>query len=109
MFSLASIATMSACFLFGLFFSIVLNLQYIVKSAEEGVAITVFFDEDATDKQIKEIGKKLEARDEVSSVQYVSAVTPESFQKDYFKDNESLAVGFKKTIRWQTAPIIRYL
>ncbi|RGO25119.1 ABC transporter permease [Dorea sp. OM02-2LB] len=97
MFSLASIATMSACiFLFGLFFSIVLNLQYIVKSAEEGVAITVFFDEDATDKQIKEIGKKLEARDEVSSVQYVSADDAwKSFQKDYFKDNESLADGFK--------------
>ena len=97
MFSLASIATMSACiFLFGLFFSIVLNLQYIVKSAEEGVAITVFFEEDATDKQIKEIGKKLEARDEVSSVQYVSADDAwKSFQKDYFKDNESLADGFK--------------
>lgn len=97
MFSLASIATMSACiFLFGLFFSIVLNLQYIVKSAEEGVAITVFFDEDATDKQIKEIGKKLEARDEVSDVQYVSADDAwKSFQKDYFKDNESLAEGFK--------------
>ena len=97
MFSLASIATMSACiFLFGLFFSIVLNLQYIVKSAEEGVAITVFFDEDATDKQIKEIGKKLEARDEGSSVQYVSADDAwKSFQKDYFKDNESLADGFK--------------
>ena len=46
MFSIASIATMSACiFLFGLFFSIVLNLQHFVKTAEEGVAITVFFDE----------------------------------------------------------------
>ena len=41
MFSLASIATMSACiFLFGLFFSILVNFQYIIKSAEEGVAIT---------------------------------------------------------------------
>ena len=32
MFSLASIATMSACiFLFGLFFSILVNFQYIIK------------------------------------------------------------------------------
>ena len=47
MFSLASVATMSACiFLFGLFFSILLNFQYIIRTAEEGVAITVFFDED---------------------------------------------------------------
>ena len=38
MFTLASIATMTACiFLFGLFFSIVLNFRYIVQSVEENV------------------------------------------------------------------------
>lgn len=43
LFSLASVATMAACiFLFGLFFSVILNFNYIVKKAEEGVAITVF-------------------------------------------------------------------
>lgn len=43
MFSIASIATMSACiFLFGLFYSIVMNFNYIVDKAEQGVAITVF-------------------------------------------------------------------
>lgn len=42
LFSLASVATMAACiFLFGLFFSVILNFNYIVKKAEEGVAITV--------------------------------------------------------------------
>ena len=56
MFSVASIATMSACiFLFGLFFAILLNFQYIIKTAEEGVAITVFFDEDVTEEQIKQM------------------------------------------------------
>ena len=49
MFSIASIATMSACiFLFGLFYSIVMNFNYIVQKAEEGVAITVFFDKEGT-------------------------------------------------------------
>ena len=97
MFSLASVATMSACiFLFGLFLSIVLNLQYMVKSAEEGVAITVFFDEDITEDQIEEIGEKLEARPEVSSVKYVSADEAwDSFKEEYFKDNPELADGFK--------------
>ena len=39
MFSLASIATMTACiFLFGLFYSIVTNFQAMVKDAESGVA-----------------------------------------------------------------------
>ena len=56
MFSLASIATMSACiFLFGLFFSILLNFQYIIKTAEEGVAITVFFDDDVTQTWQKDL------------------------------------------------------
>ena len=83
MFSIASIATMSACiFLFGLFFSIVLNLQHFVKTAEEGVAITVFFDEDATESQIEEIGKELRSRDDVLKV-------------EYFGDNPELADGFK--------------
>ena len=97
MFSLASIATMSACiFLFGLFFSILVNFQYIIKSAEEGVAITVLFNNDATEEQKKEIGEQLESRDDVSEVKYVSADDAwAEFQKDYFGDNPELAEGFK--------------
>ena len=97
MFSLASIATMSACiFLFGLFFSILVNFQYINKSAEEGVAITVFFNDDATEEQKKEIGEQLESRDDVSEVKYVSSDDAwAEFQKEYFGDNPELAEGFK--------------
>ena len=97
MFSLASIATMSACiFLFGLFFSILVNFQYIIKSAEEGVAITVLFNDDATEEQKKEIGEQLESRDDVSEVKYVSADDAwAEFQKDYFGVNPELAEGFK--------------
>ena len=97
MFSLASIATMSACiFLFGLFFSILVNFQYIIKSAEQGVAITVLFNDDATEEQKKEIGEQLESRDDVSEVKYVSADDAwAEFQKDYFGDNPELAEGFK--------------
>ena len=97
MFSLASVATMSACiFLFGLFFSILVNFQYIIRTAEEGVAITVFFDEDATDAQKKKIGEELEDHEGVSEVVYVSADEAwEEFQKQYFEGNPELAEGFK--------------
>ncbi len=97
MFSLASIATMSACiFLFGLFFSILVNFQYIIKSAEEGVAITVFFNDDATEEQKKEIGEQLESRDDGSEVKDGSADDAwAEFQKEYFGDNPELAEGFK--------------
>lgn len=97
MFSLASVATMSACiFLFGLFFSILVNFQYIIRSAEEGVAITVFFEQDTTDEQKEEIGEQLRNHEGVSDVVYVSADEAwEEFQKQYFGDNTELAEGFK--------------
>ncbi len=97
MFSLASVATMSACiFLFGLFFSIIVNFQYIIRTAEEGVAITVFFEEDATEVQKDKIGDELRSHDGVGEVVYVSAEEAwDEFQKQYFGDNPELAEGFK--------------
>ena len=98
MFSFASVATMSACiFLFGLFFSILLNFQHIVKSAEEGVAITVFFDEGIEQDQIDGIRAKLEERDGVGDINYVSADEAwEEYKVQYFGDNMELAEGFKE-------------
>ena len=97
MFSIAAVATMSACiFLFGLFFSILLNFQHIIKTAEEGVAITVFFDEDATKSQIRNIGEQLESREDVKEVNYISADDAwNKFKTEYFGDNADLAEGFK--------------
>lgn len=97
MFSIASIATMAACiFLFGIFFTIITNFNYIVEKAEEGVAVVVLFEKDATDKQVKEIGEKLKKYEGVSEVKYVSAEEAwEEFQKSYFKDNPESAEGFK--------------
>lgn len=98
MFSLASIATMATCiFVFGLFFSIVLNLQHIVHKAEEGVAITVFFEDEITEDQISYIETQLKNHKDVSEVKYVSADDAwESFQEDYFgEDASELAEGFK--------------
>ena len=97
MFSVASIATMAACiFLFGIFFSIVTNFRYMVQKAEEGVAITVFFDEEATDAQIKKIGYELKSQDGVLKVNFVSADEAwDSFKDEYFGDAKELADGFK--------------
>lgn len=97
MFSFASIATMAACiFLFGIFYSIVTNFSYMVQKAEEGVAITVMFDEDTSRAQIKKIGEQLRACDGVKEVKYVSADEAwDTFKEDYFGDSEELAEGFK--------------
>ena len=97
MFSFASIATMAACiFLFGVFYSLMTNFTYIVEKAEEGVAVVVFFDEDATDTQIRNIKTQLESRDDVLEVKYVDAETAwEEFAKEYFGENSDAAEGFE--------------
>jgi len=96
MFSLASIATMSACiFMFGLFFSVMENFESTVKEAESGVAVTVLFTEGISDEQIQAIGAEIAKRPEVSSYEYISADQAwEDFQKDYFGDHQELAEGF---------------
>lgn len=84
-FSLATIATISSCiFLFGIFYCIVVNVQYSVKAAQSGVAVTVFFDEGIADEQIKSIGAQIQARPEVSTINFVSSDAAwESFKTDY--------------------------
>ena len=73
LFSLASVATMAACiFVFGLFFAIVMNFNYMVQKAEEGVAITVFFNEGTSEEQIQAIGDDLKQQDGVLRVEFVS-------------------------------------
>ncbi|MBO5245724.1 MAG: permease-like cell division protein FtsX [Eubacterium sp.] len=96
MFSLASIATMTACiFLFGLFFAIVTNFQSMVKDAEEGVAVTVLFDDTITPQQIAEIGERIKVRPEVSAYNFKSADDAwAEFSEIYFEGNEELAEGF---------------
>jgi len=73
LFSLASIATIAAClFLFGIFYAIVANFQSMVKTAQEGVSVKVFFEDDTPDERIKEIGDMITRRVEVSEVVYIS-------------------------------------
>ena len=49
------------------------NFQHFVREAEEGVAVTVLFDEGTTEDEILEIGQGLTKRDGVSEVVYVSS------------------------------------
>ena len=90
-FSLASIATISACLLlFGIFYSVVMNFQHIVKTAEQGVSVTVFFDEGLSEARIQEIGDLISKRTEVAKLEYISADEAwESFREEYFGEEYS--------------------
>ena len=100
MFSAASIATMTACiFLFGLFFSLLINFRYIVKNAEEGVAVTVLFDDGVDQATINSIGEQIKAYKGVTKVEYESAEEAwDEWSKQNFGDTEQeteMAEGFK--------------
>lgn len=84
-FTLASIATIAAClFLFGLFYAVILNVSNIIKTAEEGVSVTVFFDEGTDENTMEVIGDEIKQRPEVDHVVFVSADEAwESFKVDY--------------------------
>ena len=95
-YSLASIATISACLLlFGIFYAIVSNFQSIVMKVEEGVSLTVFFhseegiynekkgtfadgcvshtpDQLPSDERLEEIGQMIARRSEVSNIVFLS-------------------------------------
>ncbi len=72
MFSLASIVTMAACiFIFGIFYSIVTNVN-------------------------QDVGRRIEGRPEVLEVKYVSAEEAwEGFRDQYFGDSKVAAEGFQ--------------
>ncbi len=105
-YSMASVATISAClFLFGLFYAVLSNFENILKTAEEGVSVTVFFHSEAdacasheegeipTDAQIEEIGQQIANRVEVSEVKFLSDDEVwANFGPEYF--GEDYAVGF---------------
>lgn len=108
-YSLASIATIAAClFLFGLFYSIVMNFRSIVMKAEEGVSVTVFFHYEndfcdshtegqiPSDARIEEIGQMIAGRAEVSDVKFISDEEAwENYRRENWGENyEAYSKGF---------------
>ena len=107
-YTLASIATITAClFLFGLFYSIITNFQNVVKTAEEGVSVTVFFNEGTSEEQILAVKSDLEKRTEVREIVYVSADEAwEGFKEEYLGE---YADGFTENPLADSANLQIYL
>ncbi|MDY5021326.1 MAG: permease-like cell division protein FtsX [Blautia sp.] len=96
MFSIASVLTMTACiFLFGVFYSIVNNVNNIAHKVEEEVPITVFFEEGTTEEEMQAVGEQIKERPEVARIEFESADDAwESFKEQYFQGSDA-AEGFK--------------
>ena len=87
---------MAACiFLLGVFYSLGVNFQAMVKTAEKGVTVTVFFDEGIDQAKIDEIGKQISSRGEVENYEYISPEKAwETFKTSYFEGDENIAASF---------------
>lgn len=97
MFSMASIATMSACILlFSIFFSILINVNYMIRTLEEEVGVSVLFDAGTSDERVKEIGAEIEKLEHVTDISYTSPEEAwEQFSQEYFEGNEEFAESFR--------------
>ena len=99
----ASIATISAC----LFMFVLFNIRSIMNTAEQGVSVTVFFQEGTTEDEILQLKVAVEERPEVSRVEYVSAEQAwESFSQDYL---QGYADGFTENPLANSANLEIYL
>lgn len=94
--SIASVATIAACiFLLCLFYSIIVNVQYVVQRAEESVDISVFFEKGLTKDEISALGDLISRRDEVEGITFISAEEAwDSYKDKYFAEAPELADGF---------------
>lgn len=96
-YTLASIATMSACLLMlGVFYSVAANFQHIVKNVEEVVSFTVFFEEGISEERIQEIGDLIRGREDVAHINFISAEQAwADYQKENFQDKaDELLAGY---------------
>lgn len=95
-FSLASIGTIAASlFLFGIFYFLLSNIQYMIKNAETSVGVSVFFEEGISQEKIEEIGDMIRTRQELETINFVSAEEAwERCKQEMFQNQEALTETF---------------
>lgn len=105
-FSLASVITMAACILlFGIFYSIINNVNHIAQRIEQDVPVTVFFEEGTTEEQMQQTGAEIEQRPE-GPVQSSSLQTqPGRNLKTYISRVPRQQKDLKMTTRWPIPPV----
>ena len=91
----ASLIIMCATMLiFGLFFVIGENVNYIMEEVEAQQGMQVFLNKDATEEQIQQAGEQIRAIDYVATAQYVSKEDALNSLKERFGENGDLLDGY---------------
>ncbi len=97
LFTIASIGTISCSVLiFCIFFVIGTNIHELIRTIETTIGIQVFFDENYTEEEIKNIANKNFMTDDVKSMKFISSYEAwENFKKSYFDGNTNVAEAFE--------------
>lgn len=75
---------------FGIFFLIGENVNYMVENIEDAQGIRVFIKNEATQEQITELGTKIEALEGVSNIKFLDKEYALNEMKETLKDNPEL-------------------
>ncbi|MBE5946250.1 MAG: ABC transporter permease [Lachnospiraceae bacterium] len=96
LFSLASIGTIVSClFIFSVFYCVIVNFRTAMTELENTVTISVFFDEGISEENIQLIGSQLRTREEIKTMEFVSADQAwEEFAKENYDDYEAAMEAF---------------
>lgn len=95
-FSLAAVGTITVSLvLFGFFYFVTQNVEYIIDNLQSEIAVSVFFEEDATDDRIHEIGDSIKAREEVLKVDYISPTQALEIYKKTYNQGDEFSETFK--------------
>ena len=91
----ASLIIMCATMLiFGLFFVIGENVNYIMEEVESQQGMQVFLNKDVTEEQIQKAGEQIRAIDYVATAEYVSKEDALNSLKERFGENGDLLDGY---------------
>ena len=96
LFSLASVGTIVAClFVFGLFYSVLVNFRSAIKKIESTISISVFFNDELSNEGINLIGEQIKTRKEVNTIDFISPEQAwQEFSEQTYDDPEAARKAF---------------
>lgn len=94
--SAALIIMCMAMFMFGIFFVLGENINYIMGQVESEQGFRVFLDLDVTDEEIKKIESEIREMNGINTLEYVSSTDGVNQYKDYLKNNSEILEGLEQ-------------
>lgn len=94
--TMISLITMiCSMFLFGTFFAIGENVNYVLEQVQKNQGMEVFIKNEATDEQISELEGKIKELDGINTVTFKSKQEALDSMKENLKDNQDLLEGYE--------------